>query len=488
MSSWCPIALLLSFLTIVGNAAAEQVTGPSLGPPELVDAPLQLALTSDLPARPVRPQREMTYLGGFSAQAFACKELSLEAITGLTLADTVRHVMCRSPLLLQALQQVNEKQAGLEVAQLAYRPRFSIGAELAANRIPTNDSSAGSTSSSATGALGVTWVLYDGGARAANVAQSRFNVSSAQFSRQAAELNTLNQALQLYVDAASASARLTALRETEDVARQSLQVAKAKQDAWVGSASEKLLAQTALAQATLDRVRAEGVWATARGLLAQAMGFSMDQVIALAPVEDAFPVPVTLTPGQEWLDAVMRTHPKVRGVQDEILALQTRLDALQAEYKGNVTFSAGVSGNRDLSQPDTKFDQQFNGSVYASLPIFSGAELESRRAQVAAQIANLEISLKQAEHEVQAEIWRNARQSETEAENFAASQQLVDVAGQSYDITLGRYRAGVGSMLELLSTQAALATARAQFTQARLGWVQARMKLEIATGSMTLYP
>ena len=63
---------------------------------------------------------------------------------------------------------------------------------------------------------------------------------------------------------------------------------------------------------------------------------------------------------------------------------------------------------------------------------------------------------------------------------------MLYAATQSYQITFGRYKAGVGSILELIGTQAALSTARAQLTQAQLAHVQARLRLEVASGHLLL--
>jgi len=47
---------------------------------------------------------------------------------------------------------------------------------------------------------------------------------------------------------------------------------------------------------------------------------------------------------------------------------------------------------------------------------------------------------------------------------------LVASAEQSNEVALARYKAGVGSVLDLLSAQSALASARAQQVLARLEW------------------
>lgn len=411
-----------------------------------------------------------------------CAEPASASLARLTLLDAAAYALCKSPLLGQALQLVNEQQAGVALAQAAYRPRFSAGAELSANRIPSSDSSSGSLRSSATASLGVSWVLYDSGARDANLAQSRSLRDSAAAARQTAALNALNDALRLYGEAASAAARLGALRESESVAKRSLQAAQAKHEALVGSLSERLQAQTALAQATLDRVRGEGAWHTARGLLALAMGFGADQPLELAGVDDAFP-PVDLPVADaQWLAQAKTGHPRLRAASAEVQALQDRLRAVQALDGPTVALGLGVASTRDLRSASGRLDPRLSGSVYASVPLFNQPDQRAREGQVLAQIASREAAFTQVERDVEADLWRNARLLETEAQNFDSAQLLQAAATQSHEIAFGRYKAGVGSILELLATQNALSAARSQLTQAQLGLAQAKLRLAVAAG------
>lgn len=416
----------------------------------------------------------------------ACRELSAQSLQELTLMAAVEHVMCKSPLLNQALLLVDEQQAGVDLARSALRPRFSASAEFATNRIPSSNSGAGSLSSSVTGSLGVTWVLYDAGARDASVEQSRQLLNSARSAQQTAAINAVNEALRLYVEAATAWARLEALRETESVARQSLQAAQAKYDAQVASLSEKLQAQTALAQATLDRVRAEGVWETARGQLAVAMGFAVNTELSLAPISAAFPAISARGPLADWIEEAKRTHPRVRGARADVLALRSRLDAVRAEGKANVQLSLGAGSTRDLGTPGGRFEHSLSGYVIASIPLFNQAEQQAREAQVQAQVSSREAGVTLVERDIESELWRNANLLDTETQNLKAAKMLLYAATQSYQITFGRYKAGVGSILELISTQVALSTARSQLAQAQLAHAQARLRLEVSSGQVVL--
>ncbi|MES2401528.1 MAG: TolC family protein [Pseudomonadota bacterium] len=416
----------------------------------------------------------------------SCREISSQMLKRLTLLDTVKHVLCKTPLYNQAILLVDEQQAGVDLAKSAYRPRVSANAELATNRIPVSNSGSGSLSASGTGSLGISWVLFDSGVRAANLEQSRQTLSSARAAQQNAALNTINEALRLYVEAAAAFSRLEALRETETVARQSLQVAQAKYDAQVASLSEKLQTQTALAQATLDRVRGEGVWETARGVLAVGMGFPVATDLELAPLLEAFPVSGSRRFDMEWLESVKRDHPRLRAARADVLALSSRLESVRAEDGVNVSLALGAGSTRDFSARGGRFDSSVSGSVVASIPLFNSAEQQAREGQILAQIGSRKQAILQAEREVESDLWRNLKLLESEIQNLDAANVLLSSAIQSYRITLGRYKAGVGSILELIATQISLASARSQFAQARISQAQARLRLEVAAGRILL--
>jgi len=61
---------------------------------------------------------------------------------------------------------------------------------------------------------------------------------------------------------------------------------------------------------------------------------------------------------------------------------------------------------------------------------------------------------------------------------------LLDSAQQSARVALGRYKAGVGSILDVLNAQSALASARQQRIQSTFNWNISRASLAQAMGSL----
>lgn len=415
-----------------------------------------------------------------------CRELRAEELKELTLMAAIQHVICKSPAINQAVMLIEEQKAAVELAQSAFRPQYSASTELATNRIPSSNSGAGSLKSSVTGSFGVSWTLYDAGVRNANLAQSRLSLNSARAGQQLAVLNALNETLRLYVDAATAYNRLDSLKETEEIARQSLEAAKAKYDALVASLAEKLQAETALAQATLERVRGEGSWATTRGALAVAMGFKVNEALEVASISAAFPAIQMRGADEQWISEVREQHPRVRALRADVLSLKARLDSVRADNKGNVSASLGASATKDLSTTGSRLQPVLGGSVVASIPLFDNAQQQARETQAMAQITSRESAVEQAERDISAELWSSVKQLETEGQNLRAAKMLFYAATQSYRIAFGRYKAGVGSIVELLSTQSTLSSARAQVTQAQLAHAQSRLRLEVASGRVVV--
>jgi outer membrane protein TolC len=74
----------------------------------------------------------------------------------------------------------------------------------------------------------------------------------------------------------------------------------------------------------------------------------------------------------------------------------------------------------------------------------------------------------------------------TATQRVRTSGDLLASATQSEQVALGRYKAGAGSLLDLLTAQAVLADARAQVIQTRLSWYTTLAQLAHDAGILGL--
>jgi outer membrane protein TolC len=118
------------------------------------------------------------------------------------------------------------------------------------------------------------------------------------------------------------------------------------------------------------------------------------------------------------------------------------------------------------------------------VPIFSGFETTYRVRSAAAQAEARAAQRDRVNNQIALDVWRAYQSLTTATQSLATTADLVASAEESVRVALGRYRAGVGTVLELLTAQSALASARLQRIQAGLDWNVFRATLAQAMGAL----
>ncbi len=414
-----------------------------------------------------------------------CTGLQAADLQRLTLPMALDHALCRSPAMRQAMLAIAEQQAGVDLAGSSYRPRVSANASLNASRVAPIANTIGYSVENIAGSVGLGWVLFDFGLRNANLAQAQAQLTVAMASLDNTQLQSTNDTLRLYLDALTAWLRQSSLREAEEVAQQSARAASAKYDAQVGSLAEKLQAQTALAQTVLERVRANGQWETARAALAIHMGFGVNQSLALPEVEQAVPFIGQTLAADQLLENLRTQHPRMLALQAEYEALKRRGESIAADGKGSVSASANVQTSRAFSS-GAGFERSANAALLATIPLFNGVEQNARLAQNKAQADAKLAQIDAARRELETELQRQALVVQIEQQTQMAVRALLDSASQSYQVANGRYKAGVGTLAELLTAQAAVSNAVFASNQSRAVLATALVRLAIAGGRIAV--
>jgi outer membrane protein len=176
------------------------------------------------------------------------------------------------------------------------------------------------------------------------------------------------------------------------------------------------------------------------------------------------------------------------------VASRPDLASAQAQYRqaiGNVRSARGNlypsiqatgTGGRTYVQTLPGGASNYTLSVGLAIPIFSGFArqyaVKQARAEADAALGRA-ASVKQ---QVQFQVFSSYYALQTAARRVTTADDLLESAQSSEDAALGRYRAGVGLFVDLLTAQSALASARAQQVQARWVWQTALAQLAHDTG------
>lgn len=400
------------------------------------------------------------------------------ADTLLTLTQVVDEALCHNPKTREAWANARAQASLAGVAQAAYLP--SLSASLGASRRYSESGGNSQSVNQNTASLTLSYLLYDFGGRAANLESSRQLLEALLATQDATRQNVFLAALQAYYQVHATEAAVQAARESELAAQESFKAAEARYLAGVATPADKLQAQTAYSQATLNRIKAEGSLRNAQGALANVMGREAHAPVRLAPIEARFPEQRF----EQDLETLVAT---AKAQRPDLLAAEARYKAAQANIA-----AARADGMPSLSFGITPAYQSLDGvssktgnlGLTLNIPLFTGF---ANSYQIRAAEARLEASAAQREQlaqQVALEVWQSYQNLLTATHTLRTTADLLASAQASEQVALGRYKAGVGNILDLLNAQSALASARLQRVQSAFDWHISRASLAQAMGQM----
>jgi outer membrane protein TolC len=408
--------------------------------------------------------------------ASAC---DVTAVAGtLTLARAVERALCANPATRSAWLTARLRAAELGQAQSAYLPDISLGARLARNGdgLLTTERTAWQLG------LDAQYLLYDFGGRTARRDAAEALLAAARASHDASVRVLYLQTVTAYFSLATAQGAVEAAREAEASALEALKAASARVAAGTGIPVDRLQAKTVHTQRQIERIRAEGEAARLRGELAALMGDVGQTAWSLAQDEAAFSQALDLGRAVDALiDAARNRRPEFREAEATLLAREAGVRS--AEAAGKPRLSAFFESGRQDS--GSLVANSSGVGVNLSIPLFTGyrSTYEIAAAQTQAELARVERD--RVANQVALEVWRAYYRLQSETEADSRSADLVESAAAAERLALGRYRAGLGILLDVLTAQANLAQARQSQLQTRLGLRVARAELAQAMGELS---
>lgn len=406
----------------------------------------------------------------------------------LDLALVASQALCNHPKTRATWSQARAEAARVEVARAAWQPTVQAGAAFTAARYAYPEPTGSLSANTLNLELRLSLVLYDAGRREARFDSAVAVLDAANSTQDATVQQVLLEATQAYFAMRAAQAQLTAARGAEDVARETLETAEARFQAGVAARIEALQAASALAQASLERAQAEAVQKNALGGLAVKIGLSAESPLRLVPPG---PPPAQWEPpgsASSLIAEARQFHPALRAARKQLVAAAAQIDLARAEGLPSLTGNLRHQRNEELqSTPLAGFDTNNSLGLQLSIPLYEG---QARQAQIRAAEAEYDtrqFETDSIEQEVSLEVWSAYNDLGSERERLATGEKLVVNARLALDITQGRYKAGVGDILEVLNAQKTLAQAERQRIESQGAWQSARLRLAAAVGRIGVW-
>ena len=331
------------------------------------------------------------------------------------------------------------------------------------------------------------WLLFDFGARSGSVAGAREALLAADWTHNAVIQNVVLDAATAYFQYHATKALLGAQQTTLKDAQTNLEAAEQRHRVGLATIADVLQAKTARSQAQLALETTEGALQTTRGALALSMGLPANLPYDIELPPDTIPALGITDSLDALIDRAVRERPDLLAARATAQGAQARVTAARGQALPSLVVSGTTAGTYFFNRPlATQQGNSYSATIGLRIPLFSGwSQIYDVRAATAAARA-AEQRRRGVEQQVIFQVFNSFYGLRTATQRVRTSADLLASATQSEQVALGRYKAGAGSLLDLLSAQVALADARAQGIEARLSWYVALAGLAHDAGILGL--
>lgn len=415
------------------------------------------------PADAIRPEPVIA-----PAQISAIPPDLAERVRALTITDVVDIALRNNPATRNSWSLARAAAFTLGSQRGQYFPTINSTATLSRLQTPATITRPAGRQTSYGPAISLTYLLLDFGGRSGSVERARQQVFAANLTHNATIQNVVLQAQVAYFTYMATSALLAAERSAIAEAQANLNSAQRRNQVGLATIADVLQARTALSQEQLNLETTQGNLQAARGALASALGLPANLPFELEPLAGPLPVRTLALSVDSVISEALRNRPDLQAAraQAEAAAQSVRV-ARSAVFP---SLSLNSNAGRTFSNPRVFAGPSYTIQLGLSVPIFSGF---SRQYDIAAARAQADASAAQADQTRQlvvTQVFVSYYTLQTAARRVATADDLLASAQQSVQVAAGRYREGVGSIIDLLTAQTALANARAQQVQARWQW------------------
>lgn len=333
--------------------------------------------------------------------------------------------------------------------------------------------------------LTASWTLYPGGRQIYEALAARRRKLSADSLLRETYQQQLAGAAQEYYQLLAALAQKKVVEQALIDAEEQVRLNEARVDVGRGVPLDLSQARTQYALQQSSLVQAESAWMQTEQALLNRL--NLDPMIHLVPLETEA-TPQRLIPEdfsiKTLIAKALSTHPSLQTAEQELRALGFDLKATRSDLIPSITLRTYVNGTGVDWQSLTK--STFKGlTVNMNLLESLGLAVPFRMQEQRKLLEQRMIALQNLRRNIETEVTLAFLSSENFRTAIAAARQQVASAEESYALAVGRFQAGYGINLDVLTAQTALANARSTLAQAIANYNQAQVRLLLALGDVS---
>jgi outer membrane protein TolC len=411
------------------------------------------------------------------------------------LIDLVDMGLINNPTTRQAWETARSSAFLARANRSGYYPKITLqttgGPSYSTS--PTYPGFARSEQTTAAPALSITYLLLDFGSRAATAEAARQALFASNFSFNKTFQDVIYNVMSSYYNLDSKMSALEAAVVSLKNADSTLASVTQKKNAGLASLTDLLQARQSQAQAVYTLESARGDQVSARATLLQNLGLPANATMRIQPPPTSQNLAVLDTEVDRLIMLALERRPDVAAK----MATMLNKKALARKANADVwpTISLGMNAQRTFY--DVNYDayprhfagdshyNNMSATLTFSMDLFDGMNKVNTARSARSDAEAAKADLTQSELSAIADVVTSYNNVQTAVRKLASSQAVLDASQKAFDSTQVGYKNGLNSILDLLTAQNNLASARYQNIQARNDLFLSSAQLTRSTGTLS---
>lgn len=398
-----------------------------------------------------------------------------------TLEEAVAYALQNNPRIGGAAAQIREARARITQRRAERGPQFGVN-NFVLRQGPVIP---GSVPGSAPAFPPYGWnvgvfvsqVLFDWGQRAHRQNAAEREAEAARFRAQETGNDVRLVVSTTFFNILRAEQLLTVAQERREAAAEQLRVARARFEADIAPRFDVIRSEAELANAEQDVIAAQNDVALANASFNTSLGRDVEAPVVLQyEAEPAHPE----VPFGAARETAVTNRPELEALRQDIQSGVEEVRARRAENRPQV----GLTGAYNRPNPGgfASAAYRYNFGLTMTWPFFDSGFTRGRVREAQAVVEGNRQALEQSRQQVELDVRQAGLDIQEAQRRIVASQTEVNAAREALRVSQVRYRAGVGTNVEVTDAQVALARAGQNLANAQFDYETAISRLEFAAG------
>lgn len=403
----------------------------------------------------------------------------------IALDEAVRLARRNAPATVQARNAVRQSAVSARTSFSAFFPTlsFSSGASRSEGVALQPDGSLRPIVRpwNANHGLNTNLEIFDGGRRFFNYRAAQANLDASEASETSQNFTVALNVKQQYFAVLAAREQESASAKQLEQAEQQLRAAVARVAAGAATRSDSLRSSIQVGNAQLAVLTAQNALASANAALSRLVGSTAMVTAVVSDTADTG----AISASEAELLSLAEQGPLVRQATSQLSAAKQSLRAARTPYLPTLSVRFGAtyqSGTNDFALWGDQNNYQYSTNVSVSYPLWNGGSREEGVVRARITEDNANASMRDARLNARQQMVQQLGAFRTAQARVQIQLASVTAGEEDLRVQTERYNLGAGTLLDLITSQSTLITARQALIQARLDARTAKAQIEALIG------